>query len=181
VPFLVRWPRKLGRKPRKVATPINAPDIMPTLLGLCGAPVPDGVEGRDYSRVIAGGPAPRGDTSAFINLPVSFTEARRHGFAEYRGLRSERHTYVRSIRGPWLLYDNQRDPHQMRNLCGKPEHKETQSRLDRALDARLKELKDDFLPGAEYLKRDGLTHYREANVPIGAHRSPWGDWEPTLK
>jgi arylsulfatase A-like enzyme len=174
VPFLIRYPRKLGNKGRRVSTPVNAPDIMPTLLGMCGLRVPDSVEGQDAF-------APRTKAGAFINLPVPITEARRHGFAEYRGLRTEHHTYVRSIRGPWLLYDNDRDPYQMHNLCGKPEHKQVQSELDHSLDARLREFKDDFLPGTEYLRRAGLTHYKEANVPIGYHRSPWNDWESTLK
>ena len=60
------------------------------------------------------------DAAALISLPVPITEARRYGFAEYRGLRTERYTYVRSIHGPWLLYDNQADPYQMHNVrqCG---------------------------------------------------------------
>ncbi len=181
VPFLVRYPRKLGKKGRRIRNPINAPDIMPTLLGMCGIRIPSSVEGSDFSGLIAGGAAPRGSDSAFINLAVPINEARRHGFAEYRGLRTERYTYVRSIRGPWLLYDNQSDPYQMRNLCGRGEHKQLQSQLDGALNARLAERRDDFLPASEYLRRATLAHYREANSPIGHHRSPWGDWEPTLE
>ncbi|MCX7002608.1 MAG: DUF5681 domain-containing protein [bacterium] len=46
------------------------------------------------------------DAGALLNLPVTFTQARGCGFAEFRGLRTARHTYVRSIHGPWLLYDN---------------------------------------------------------------------------
>ena len=180
VPFLLRYPRKLGRKGRRISAPLNSPDIMPTLLGLCGLRVPDAVEGVDHSGLIAGRSKPRGDAAAFLNLPVPITEARRHGFAEYRGLRGERYTYVRSIRGPWLLYDNQRDPYQMHNLCGKSEHRELQSRLDRQLDAALRLRKDEFLPAAEYVKRDGLGHYQEVNVPVGRHPSPWGDWDSTL-
>ncbi|MCL4402629.1 MAG: sulfatase, partial [Acidobacteria bacterium] len=41
VPFLVRYPRKLGGKRRRIANLINAPDIMPTLLGLCGIRIPE--------------------------------------------------------------------------------------------------------------------------------------------
>ena len=44
----------------------------------------------------------------------------------------------------------------------------------------LKLRKDDFLPAAEYLRRAGLGHYREANTKIGRHSSPWGDWDSTL-
>jgi arylsulfatase A-like enzyme len=143
---------------------------MPTLLGLCGLSIPDSVEGTDFFNAPA--------QAAFINLPVPITEARRYGFAEYRGLRTERYTYVRSIKGPWLLYDNEGDPLQMHNLCGKD--KGLQSRLDRALDATLVKRKDDFLPAAEYVKRAGVGHYGEVNVAVGRHPSPWGDWNSTM-
>jgi arylsulfatase A-like enzyme len=175
VPFLVRYPAKLGRQGRRIRTPLNSPDIMPTLLRLADLRVPDSVQGRDVFR-----PA-RGEQGALISLPVPITEARRWGFAEYRGLRTERYTYIRSIHAPWLLYDNETDPYQMHNLCGKPEHKTLQQRLDRMLDIRLREVHDEFLPAAEYVKRGGFGHYREVNTKVGHVRSPWGDWESTLK
>ncbi len=180
VPLLLRYPRKLGGKGRKILSPINSPDIMPTLLGMCGLGIPDSVEGNDVSPAIFGESKPERDAAAFINLPVPITEARRYGFAEYRGLRTERYTYIRSIRGPWLLYDNERDPFQMHNLCGQSEHRRLQSRMDRDLDATLRRRKDDFLPASQYARRAGVTHYRELNVPIGRHPSPWGDWDSTL-
>ena len=181
VPFLVRYPHKLGTKGRTMRTPLNSPDIFPTLLGLAGIPIPGSVEGADHSGIMTGSPEPTGDRGTLVSLPVPITEARRYGFAEYRGLRTPRHTYVRSIRGPWLLYDNQTDPYQMHNLIGKSEAKETQTRLDRELDAELKRRKDDFLPAAEYMQRAGVGHYREANTKIGRHPSPWGDWDSTLQ
>jgi arylsulfatase A-like enzyme len=181
VPFLLRYPRKLGTKGRRIRTPLNTPDIFPTLLGLAGIRVPDSVEGLDLSGVAAGKAPQGGDRGTLLCLPVPFTETRRHGFAEYRGLRTERYTYVRSIHGPWLLYDNQADPFQKRNLIGKPEAKELQARLDRELNEELKRRKDEFLPAAEYIKRAGVGHYRELNVKIGRHPSPWGDWDSTLR
>jgi arylsulfatase A-like enzyme len=180
VPFLIRYPGKYGRKGRRLRAPLNSPDIMPTLLGACGLPVPDSVDGTNFSMQMAGA-AERPDSAAFINLPVPITEARRHGFAEYRGLRTERYTYARSIHGPWLLYDNRKDPYQMHNLCGSAGSKDLQTRLNRSLDARLRELKDDFLPEAEYVRRAGVGHYREVTMAAGSTRSPWGDWESTLK
>ena len=181
VPFLLRYPRKLGTKGRRIRSPLNAPDILPTLLGLAGIRIPDSVEGADHSVLAIGGKESDAGSAALLSLPVPITEARRYGFAEYRGLRTARHTYVRSIHGPWLLYDNQADPFQMRNLAGRAEAKDLQARLDRELDARLKQRKDDFLPAAEYVRRAGVGHYREVNVKVGRHRSPWGDWDSTLR
>jgi arylsulfatase A-like enzyme len=173
VPFLLRHPRKLGRKGRVVDAALNAPDILPSLLSLCGLRVPDGMEGVD----VLGKAARR---SALLSLPVPITEALRFGFAEYRGLRTGQHTYVRSIHGPWLLYDNQADPYQMRNLCGRVEARDVQARLDRELNAALKEREDEFLPARDYVERAGVGHYREVNVPVGHVKSPWGDWESTI-
>jgi arylsulfatase A-like enzyme len=174
VPLLVRYPRRFGAKGRRVRTPLSQPDILPTLLRLAGIEVPGGVQGVDRSNLREDG------QPALLSLPVPITEARRWGFAEYRGLRSEQHTYVRSIHGPWLLYDNAADPYQMHNLVGRSEVRDVQASLDRALDARLKEIGDDFLPAAEYVRRAGVGHYKEVNAPVGHIRSPWGDWESTL-
>ena len=180
VPFLLRYPRRFGRKGRVIGAPLNSPDILPTVLGLCGLKVPGGVEGSDFSGAADGRERSHG-RGALLGLPVPITEARRFGFAEYRGLRTEEYTYIRSIHGPWLLYDNRRDPYQMHNLCGRIEGREVQSRLDRDLDARLKERKDEFLPAREYVKRAGVGHYREVNVAVGRVKSPWGDWESTMR
>ena len=160
-------------------SPPSQPDIMPTLLRLAGLEVPGAVQGTDRSPLLLSGKE-AGHPAALISLPVPITEARRWGFAEYRGVRTERYTYVRSINGPWLLYDNARDPYQMRNLISRPEQKALQSSLDRALDAQLKRIGDDFLPAADYVRRAKAGHYKEVNAPIGHIRSPWGDWESTL-
>ena len=50
VPFLVRYPRLLGRKSRTLDTPINAPDIMPTLLGLAGLKRPNRSRAATFRR-----------------------------------------------------------------------------------------------------------------------------------
>lgn len=181
VPFLMRYPRKFGNKGLRISTPFNSPDIMPTLLGACDLPIPTGVEGTDYSGLCSGRSARPRDTAALISLPVPITEARRYGFAEYRGLRTERYTYVRSIHGPWLLYDNQADPYQMHNLCGSADGKKLQAQMDRALDKLLRARKDDFLPAAEYVQRAGVGHYKEVTTPAGHKTSPWGDWRSTMR
>jgi arylsulfatase A-like enzyme len=180
VPLLIRYPRKYGRKGRRSSALVSSPDLMPTLLGMSDIPIPDAVQGTDYSSAtpIMHAAAPQG--SAFLNLPVPIGEALRYGFAAYRGVRTQRYTYVRSIDGPWLLYDNQRDPYQMNNLCGRPQAKAIQAQLDRELTAWRKVLNDEFLPARAYLERDRLSHYIETQMPIGYTRSAWNDWASTL-
>ena len=179
VPFLVRYPREFGRKGRRIRTPLNSPDILPTLLGL--ADIPFRIRSRHDGPRWRRAAAPRGEPAALISLPVPTTEARRYGFAEYRGA-AHRTVHVCALhpRAMAALRQQPRIRYQMHNLCGKPESRELQQRLDRMLDAELKRRKDDFLPAAEYVKRAGLGHYREVNVPVGRHPSPWGDWDSTL-
>jgi arylsulfatase A-like enzyme len=179
VPFLLRYPRQLGKRGRRLKTPLNMPDIMPTLVSLAGLGIPDEVQGTDLSGIAKGRREDLANDAAFITLPVPITEARRYGFAAYRGLRSVRYTYVRSIRGPWLLYDNQSDPFQKHNLCNRPEAAELQTSMERQLAARLRSLKDEFLPAEEYVRQAGVGHYREVNVKVGFTESPWGDWKST--
>ncbi|MBN1642206.1 MAG: sulfatase [Anaerolineae bacterium] len=166
VPFLLRYPALLGAEGRALDAPIDAPDIMPTLLGLCGLPVPEGVEGLDYSRYVRGGRNPS-DGAALLMCPQPFGQwtAQRHGGREYRGLRTVRYTYTRSLDGPWLLYDNERDPYQMENLVGDPAHADLVRELDAWLQRRLDALGDAFLPGIDYIREWGYTVDENGTVP----------------
>ena len=153
VPFLLRWPAALGDKVREIHAPINAPDIMPTLLGLCDIEEPETVQGADFSPCIRG-EAPAPSDAAFLSCYVPFGEyTRAKGGSEYRGLRTTRHTYVRTLEGPTLLFDNDTDPYQMDNLCGRPEHAAKQADLDARLNQKLADIGDEFLVGEEYVAR----------------------------
>jgi arylsulfatase A-like enzyme len=155
VPFLLRYPAALGTSGRSIDLPINTPDIMPTLLGLSGIGIPRTVEGTDFSGVLIG-KSPVPDYAALITCPSPFGQwTRDKGGREYRGVRTGRYTYVRDLKGPWLLYDNQQDPYQLDNLCDKPEHAALQASLDALLSRRLKETKDDFLCGWDYIRKWG--------------------------
>jgi len=133
--------------------PINAPDIMPTLLGLSGIEIPDTVEGTDFSGILTGAEKPK-DNAAMISCPSPFGQwTRARGGREYRGIRTSRYTYVRDLNGPWLFYDNKKDPYQLNNLCGKSEHSELQKKMEAVLSQKLKQTNDEFLPGTEYIKK----------------------------
>jgi arylsulfatase A-like enzyme len=157
VPFLLMYPALFGKDGREVSIPINSPDIMPTLLGLCDIPVPATVEGKNYAPYLLGETQEHSE-GALIECIQPFGEWYPHedsSAREYRGLRTERYTYARDLKGPWLLYDNLQDPYQMQNLCGTSEYQDVQQHLDGLLEEMLKSLGDEFLPGAEYMRRWG--------------------------
>jgi arylsulfatase A-like enzyme len=165
VPFLVRWPKGLGDRARKLVAPIGTPDIMPTLLGLCGLPIPATVEGADRSGWLRGRDADT-DRAALISCVSPFGEwTRGRGGREYRGVRTRRYTYVRSLDGPWLLFDNQEDPYQQHNRVGEPEYAAIQGDLDLQLQGELKRYRDEFRPGSEYLAKWGYQTDKNGTVP----------------
>lgn len=170
VPLLVRAP---GREPASSHSLLNSPDLMPTILGFAGLPVPSGVSGKDLS----------GDTeadgSAYLSVPAAFSSLRWYGVEEFRGVRDERFTYVETRSGPWLLYDRVSDPFQLHNRVNDPEWGREQDRLARELSGWRDRLGDEFLSGRDYLERDGLLHYYEVNEPIGYATGPDAQWHST--
>ncbi len=165
VPFLVHWPVGLNGRGRRLTAPMNSPEIMPTLLGLCGLPIPATVEGADRSAWLRGR-EPDADRPALISCVSPFGEwTRKQGGREYRGIRTQRYTFVRSLAGPWLLYDNQEDPFQQHNRAGDPNFAAVQSQLDSQLQSQLKRCKDEFLPGAEYIAKWGYKTDANGTVP----------------
>jgi arylsulfatase A-like enzyme len=165
VPMLIRWPQGLGKNGRELNAPITSEDIMPTLLGLAQLPIPGSVEGLNFAGYLHGGANP-GDGSALISCPSPFGEwERQRGGREYRGLRTARHTYVRDLNGPWLLFDDEADPYQQKNLIGTPENAALQAELDGKLKAKLASQHDDFLPGPDYIAKWGYKVNANGTAP----------------
>jgi arylsulfatase A-like enzyme len=157
VPMLFHLPKSLGIAPRRTEATMNTENVMPTLLGLCGVAAPKTVEGFDFTGHLRGGADPSGG-AAIITCVSPFGEFTRVvGGREFRGLRTVNHTFVRDLNGPWLLYDNVRDPWQLDNLAGKPEHAALQARLDAQLKQKLAAQHDEFLPGPTYIAQRGYT------------------------
>jgi len=165
VPFLLFWPAGLGSRARMLDAPISSQDVMPTLLGLCGLAIPREVEGLDYSGYIRGGKDPS-DGAALLACIAPFGQwTRKAGGKEYRGIRTARYTFVRDLNGPWLLFDNEQDPFQQKNLAGLPEFSGLQSKLDRILTRKLDQATDQFLPGDDYLRKWGYKVDASGTVP----------------
>ena len=141
VPMIIRWP---GTIPGGLVSDacMGTPDIMPTLLGLMGLPIPGAVEGMDLSPLARGqtGPEPG---FAFLQ-GLGHTYLWKDGF-EWRAVRDKRFTYAVYRRDKSeLLFDNQGDPLQMRNLARDPAHGDTLDRLRREMAEKMKSLNDTF-------------------------------------
>lgn len=160
VPFLLRYPAVHGPKGRTVNAPLTTSDIFPTLLGLAGVAAPRTVEGDDLSGLLRSGR----EASDRAVLYMGVAPFIQRDFArEYRALRTSRYTYVRNLEGPWLLFDDERDPYQMDNLAANPEYAALRQQLDARLTAKLKQIGDDFRPGP--------SHIQEWGYEIGKHGS----------
>jgi arylsulfatase A-like enzyme len=168
VPFLLRYPKALGTPGQVMTFPINSPDIMPTMLSMCGVDIPKTVEGRDYSqRILENDDS--GEVAALLACHSPFGEwIRKRGGREFRGVRTKRYTYTRTLDGPWLLYDNERDPEQLDNLCNKPEHADLQAHLETLLQRELEHANDEFLPGPEYIKQWNYAVDENGTMPYKA-------------
>jgi arylsulfatase A-like enzyme len=165
VPMLFRLPASLGITPRRVEGTINTEDVMPTLLSLCGRPIPKTVEGLDFSGYLRGGEDPSGGATVIRCISPFGEFTRERGGREYREVRNKRYTYARDLSGPWLLYDNEKDPFQLDNLVGKPDHAKLQAELDALLTRKLAEQHDEFLPGPDYIAKWGYKVDAKGTAP----------------
>ncbi len=180
VPFLMRYPKVI--KPGTVFKfPISVIDVMPTLLGLAGIGIPDTVEGVDLSPFIRGETGDPPESVLFMN-PCSFEIGDARGEdqypdykgkqMQYRGVRTERYTYVRTIEGPWILYDNRTDPYQQTNLIDRPEMKEIQDKLEAMLVAHMEKNGDEILPNEAYYEKFNLDVDQRGKI-VGIVENPY--------
>lgn len=162
IPFLLKYPAGLNAKSRTMDVPMTLTDVMPTVLSLAGQAIPKSVEGRDFAALFRTPRAPRPDDAALIACIVPFHQwSYGRGGREYRGIRTARYTYVRDREGPWLLYDNIKDPYQLTNLANQPDIAQTQRQLEYLLTQKLRDANDNFSAGNVYMEK---WHYPWASI-----------------
>jgi arylsulfatase A-like enzyme len=106
------------------------------------------------------------DGAALLACIAPFGEwTRRVGGREYRGIRTTRYTYVRDLKGPWLLFDNKTDPYQLKNLVGSPRAAKRQAELEATLQHKLQAAHDDFLPAAYYIRQWNYAVDSSGTIP----------------
>ncbi len=167
VPCLVRVPEAPARLRGATSNLLHDfVDWFPTLCGWLDLPAPPDLQGRDHGAHLLGGTLPEPNDALYacyhafgnwVRQSARHPEDSLVTARASRGLRTERHTYVEDLDGPWLLYDNHEDPHQLRNRVDDPALSELRQALAARLRERLAENDDDFRPGLEYVRQWGYT------------------------
>ncbi len=141
VPLVMRWP---GRIPAGLSSDacLTTSDIMPTLLGMAGLPIPAKVEGMDLSHCAFDKPGPEPEAALLENTGACAAWEDGH---EWRALRSKRYTYAiyRKDRKEFL-FDDLKDPYQFHNLADNPAEAQTLGHFRALLKTRMQDLGDTF-------------------------------------
>jgi arylsulfatase A-like enzyme len=156
VPMIVRYPRAFssGRVVDALVDP--SVDTMPTLLELCGIPIPESVQGISYLPLLQGDPAP---TREEIYYEVLMEREGPEKFpVPERGVRTAEWLYVRTAQGPKALYDLDADPLERHNLVYSAEHETVIDHLDGLLVAHMARTDDDWGVEAVFPPPDFQTH-----------------------
>lgn len=152
IPFIVRYPGKI--KPEVDNILLSTPDIMPTVLGLCGlnGNIPVSVQGRDFSPVFYHKKVKRPKAALYIQNVDGEKDTDglvRSYFPSSRGIKTDRYTlaiYIdrntKKIKRT-LLFDDKNDPYQLNNLDVK-EHAKIFKELCKQMATLLKEADDPW-------------------------------------
>lgn len=158
VPGIMRCPQLISSG-RKTDALVSHVDFAPTLLSLCGVPIPGNMQGTDRSGIVTG-KTEKGCDAAYFQIFGLYHEGGLPG--AWRGIRTERYMYARWKTGPWLLYDLEKDPYEMKNLVGDTAASAVMSKLDKELLAWMQQVGDSWSLDWTYPAEDGarLFQYR---------------------
>lgn len=120
VPFAVRYPARVAAGSVDAGHMVLNVDVMPTILQLCGVPVPHGLHGRSMVPLLDGRDAPWRDEFLYeyFEYPAG------HCARKNRGIRTTRWKLIHFFEKPeeWELYDLASDPNETRNLASDRRH-----------------------------------------------------------
>lgn len=158
VPLIFRWPGHLpsGTKSDALFTPM---DHHPTLAAIAHAEAPSVMDGRDLSGAVQGLKAPEREAVLIANYSSHWDYFHSEWpWPEWRGVRTNRYTYVKWLSGKEELFDNISDPYQMQNLAASDVA--TVNHLRENLRDLLREAHDEFMAGPAY----AAWYDRERNI-----------------
>ena len=151
MPFIIRWPGVVKPGARFTAFIQNI-DYAETFVEMAGGKVPDGLHGRSVVPIL------RGETPADWRKSIYYHYYDPgHGVAKHYGMRTDRYTLVYFYETKeWELFDNEKDPRQLRSVYADPAYAKTVEELKAELTrlrALYKDNDEDPAPRAK-LKKD---------------------------
>jgi len=150
-----------------------------TLPGLAGIEAPAAMEGADRSGLLCG--TAEGPDSVFL-AGDAWRAVRTDRYTDVR-VDTDREAFAHVPGGRAILWDNESDPCQYRNVVLRPEYADVVERLDATLEEWLERVGDPFLSGDALIEYVGMVEedaerraYRECVAENG--RVPPGEWPP---
>jgi arylsulfatase A-like enzyme len=138
VPMIIRQPEKIkaGQKRDWI---VSSVDLMPTLLGLCGAQIPQAIQGINHTKRFHDQAGEKRDSAYLFNTHNGGGPG-----CDWRGIRTKDWTYAYHMEGDWVLYDLKKDPYQLNNLVDNPEYKQKRNELRKQLESMREELGENL-------------------------------------
>jgi arylsulfatase A-like enzyme len=128
VPFIIRCPGRL-----KAGTSVNGlvegVDIVPTLLDLCGVPLPDYLEGKSILPLFEG-------TTAGVRDDVFIDYFKPGGADRFSCVKTLEHAYAVDPQGREILFDLIKDPAECANMADSPAYRKILAEMRKRLAAR---------------------------------------------
>ncbi len=141
VPLTMRLPGTIPAGVRSAAV-TSLIDIAPTILSVCGAPIPPEYVGRDLSPAFADGQEFQDDAYRFFeHRPLGDW----HQTVEFRAVVDDRYKYVFNLGDLDELYDLHADPYELDNQIDTPGSAAIQARLKQRLLRWMQETDDPLL------------------------------------
>ena len=139
VPLIMRWPGKLSK--RVCNMPTGTMELMPTILGLLGIKPPDTCQGSNYADALL-----KGQDLPDKSVPLFFWGEN----SDWRGVYAQRYTYAFEPKGATkginVLYDRQKDPHELKNLFHCPDHRKVRQELHALTKKWMATFHDEHVP-----------------------------------
>jgi arylsulfatase A-like enzyme len=148
VPFLIKWEGHLIENTTRNFV-FNTVDIMPTLLSMMKLPIPNEVEGSNYSSCVTG----LDDTDQGALMMCTGPTAVFGDGNEWRAYRTKEYTYaVFKSDGQELLFHNINDPYQMNNLAWEAALSDKKEELKKLMWEKMNAIGDSFEHNSYYEK-----------------------------
>ena len=156
IPFLIYYPEKLSSLDCDQMVDPSV-SIMPTILDLCGIPIPAEVEGRSLAELMAQGQDETLSDAVLYQIPREKEGPEKHPFAE-RGFRTRELVYIEREGLPVALYHLDEDPEERYNLAFHTRYlgqiQKCHERLQKMMDA----IGDSWEKEAHFPPPDFQTH-----------------------